>query len=81
MCGSGVRMFPVLQGGVCALDRVLLRIYLVFALLQYSWLASADLIVYDISVLRGGGVRCSFYSLEVRGHVRCPNCGGLGRQA
>ena len=34
--------------------------------------------VYDSSVLVG--VRCSFYSLEVRGHVRCPNGGGLGRQ-
>jgi len=35
--------------------------------------------VYDSSVL-GGGVCCSFNSLEVRGHVRCPNGGGLGRQ-
>jgi len=35
--------------------------------------------VYDSSVL-GGEVRYSFYSLEVRGHVRCPNGEGLGRQ-
>jgi len=38
--------------------------------------------VYDSSVQYEylGKVRCSFYSLEVRGHVHCPNGGGLGRQ-